>query len=87
MFIILMRHWEESRPSSRISGSLSSRHMLIDCACVYIGGYVNKLGVVVVFGAEGLQSETSVLGERLYLRIGAFKLYLLRHGRLNELFV
>jgi len=59
MFIILIRHWEESRPSSRISGSLSSRHMLI--------------------GAEGRQSETSVLGERLYLRNGVFKLYLLRH--------
>jgi len=66
MFIILIRHWEESRPSSRISGLLSSRHILIDC--VYIGGY-------------------SVLRERLYPRNGVFKLYLLRHGRLNELFV
>jgi len=28
-----------------------------------------------------------VLGERLYLRNGVFKLYVLRHGRLNELFV
>jgi len=55
---------------------------------VYIGGYVNKPGVAVVFGAEvRRQSETSVLGERLYLRNGVFKLYLLRHERLNELFV
>jgi len=34
VFIILIKHWEESRPSSRISGSLSSRHIPIDC--VYI---------------------------------------------------
>jgi len=34
---------------------------------IYIGGYVNKAGVAVVFGAEERQSETSVLGERLYL--------------------
>jgi len=54
---------------------------------IYIGGYVNKPGVAVVFGAEERQSETSVLRERLYLRIGVFILYLLRHGRLNELFV
>jgi len=50
-------------------------------------GYVNKPGVAVVFGTEGRQSETSALGERLYLRNRVFKLYLLRHGRLNELFV
>jgi len=31
MFIILIKHWEESRSSSRISGLLSSRHMPIDC--------------------------------------------------------
>jgi len=75
MFIILIRPWEESRPSSRISGFLSSRRMPIDC--VYIGGYVNKPGVCyIVFGAEGRQSGTSVPRERLYLRIGAFKLYL-----------
>jgi len=65
MFIILIRHCEESRPSSRISGLLSSRHMLI-ADDVYIGGYVNKSGVAFVFGAEERQSETSVLGERLY---------------------
>jgi len=52
-FIILIRHREES-PSSRISGSLSSRRMLI-ADDVYIGGYVNKPGVAVVFGAEGRQ--------------------------------
>jgi len=54
---------------------------------VYIGEYVNKPEAAVAFGAEERQSETSVLRERLYLRIGVFKLYLLRHGRLNELFV
>jgi len=40
----------------------------------YIGGYLNKPGVAVVFGAEERQSETSVPRERLYLRIEVFKL-------------
>jgi len=54
---------------------------------VHIGGCVNKLGVAVAFEAEERQSETSMRKERSYLRHWVFKLYLLRYGQLNELFV
>jgi len=81
MFIILIRHWEESRPSSRISGLLSNRHMLIDIYIYMRMTYIYaiyrricKQTRAVVFGAEGRQSETSVPGERLHLRNGVFKL-------------
>jgi len=69
MFIILIRHW-----------TAHDVYIYVYIRYVYIGGYVNKPGVTVVFGAEERQSETSVLGERLYLRNGVFNgLYLLRH--------
>jgi len=86
VFIIWVRHWEESRPSSRISGLLSCYHMLIGRWWRTHRRMCKRPGIVVGFESEG-ESETSVRKERSYLCYWVFKLYLLRYGRLNELFV
>jgi len=67
VYYIWVRHWEESRPSSWISGLLSCYHILIGRWWRTHWRMCKRPGVVIGFGSEGWESETSVRKERSYL--------------------
>jgi len=90
MFIISIRHWKESRPSSRISGLLSCCHIVWPLMTHRHQLMWRRLGITVTLCAEGCELKIKFERALVCGRTCATEcriLYLWRYWRLNEFFV